>query len=234
MPLVQLFQNLSNPHNAKIEFVETFVEENNKNDAYGRTLFEDYKYNDLDLLKNLWFTDEGFLYKRVLKHEAFSGINIHSVTQGKKGRWGYTNIYIEKIFTLRSYYVLKHLTNKVHQLLKNIFNGLPQPESLPYSMSKKMIFIASQAYKKQYALNSISVIPSNIYGKFDNFNLKSSHVMPALIRKFYEAKLILLNFLVLCIKNKLIIEKYNFDLIITDNSSASSLSFLTLSKLFKS
>ena len=109
--------------NAKIEFVETFVEENNKNDAYGRTLFEDYKHNDLVLLKNLWFTDEGFLYKRALKHEAFSGINIHSVTQGKKGRWGYTNKYIEKIFTLRSYYVLKHLTKKVHQLLKNIFKG---------------------------------------------------------------------------------------------------------------
>ena len=109
--------------NAKIEFVETFVEENNKNDAYGRTLFEDYKHYDLVLLKNLWFTDEVFLYKRALKHEAFSGINIHSVTQGKKGRWEYTNKYIEKIFTLRLYYVLKHLTKKVRQLLKNIFKG---------------------------------------------------------------------------------------------------------------
>ena len=70
---------------------------------------------------------------------------------------------------------------------EQIFNGLPQEESLPYSMSKKMIFIASQAYKKQYNLNSISVIPSNIYGKFDNFNLQSSHVIPALLRKFFEA-----------------------------------------------
>ena len=51
-----------------------------------------------------------------------------------------------------------------------------------------MIFIASQAYKKQYNLNSISVIPSNIYGKYDNFNLEASHVIPALLRKFLEAK----------------------------------------------
>ena len=71
---------------------------------------------------------------------------------------------------------------------EQIFNGLPQEESLPYSMSKKMIFIASQAYKKQYNLNSISVIPSNIYGKYDNFNLEASHVIPALLRKFLEAK----------------------------------------------
>lgn len=70
---------------------------------------------------------------------------------------------------------------------KEIFNGLPQPESLPYSMSKKMIFIAAKAYKEQYGLNSISVIPSNIYGKYDNFNLEASHVIPALIRKFYES-----------------------------------------------
>ena len=70
---------------------------------------------------------------------------------------------------------------------EQIFNGLPQEESLPYSMSKKMIFVASQAYKKQYDLNSISVIPSNIYGKFDNFNLDASHVIPALLRKFHEA-----------------------------------------------
>ena len=72
---------------------------------------------------------------------------------------------------------------------KNMFNGLPQEESKAYSMSKKMMFIANEAYFKQYKMNSNSIIPSNIYGEFDNFNLEKSHVIPALVRKFYEAKL---------------------------------------------
>lgn len=72
---------------------------------------------------------------------------------------------------------------------KNMFNGLPQEESKAYSMSKKMMFIANEAYFKQYKMNSSSIIPSNIYGEFDNFNLEKSHVIPALVRKFYEAKL---------------------------------------------
>ena len=71
----------------------------------------------------------------------------------------------------------------------DMFDGLPQQESRAYSMSKKMIFIANEAYLKQYKINSNSIIPSNIYGEFDNFNLEKSHVIPALIRKFYEAKL---------------------------------------------
>ena len=55
-------------------------------------------------------------------------------------------------------------------------------------MTKKMIIVASQAYRTQYNLNSITIIPSNIYGEYDNFNLEASHVIPALVRKFYEAK----------------------------------------------
>lgn len=71
---------------------------------------------------------------------------------------------------------------------KDIFKGLPQPESKAYSMSKKMIFIANEAYYKQYNLITNTIIPSNLYGEYDNFNLEKSHVIPALIRKFFEAK----------------------------------------------
>ena len=71
---------------------------------------------------------------------------------------------------------------------KDIFNGKPQKESEAYSTAKKMIFIASKAYHDQYDLKSNVIIPSNLYGEYDNFNLKESHVIPALIRKFYEAK----------------------------------------------
>lgn len=71
---------------------------------------------------------------------------------------------------------------------EEIWNGFPQSESAPYSLSKKMILIQSIAYKEQYGLNSITLIPSNLYGEYDNFNLEESHVIPALVRKFYEAK----------------------------------------------
>jgi GDP-L-fucose synthase len=71
---------------------------------------------------------------------------------------------------------------------ENIWDGFPQDESAAYSLAKKMILIQSVAYKEQFGLNSITIIPSNIYGEFDNFNLEDSHVVPALVRKFYEAQ----------------------------------------------
>lgn len=71
---------------------------------------------------------------------------------------------------------------------EDIWNGFPQPESAPYSIAKKMLILQSIAYKQQYGLNSITCIPANIYGEFDNFHLEKSHVIPALVRKFYEAK----------------------------------------------
>ena len=71
----------------------------------------------------------------------------------------------------------------------SIWDGFPQPESAPYSLAKKMMIIQSYAYRKQYNLNSCILIPSNLYGEHDNFNLFSSHVIPALIRKFYESKI---------------------------------------------
>lgn len=71
---------------------------------------------------------------------------------------------------------------------ENIWDGFPQAESAAYSLSKKMIIMQSIAYKEQYDLNSITLIPSNIYGEYDNYNLSDSHVVPALVRKFFEAK----------------------------------------------
>lgn len=67
---------------------------------------------------------------------------------------------------------------------KEIWNGFPQKDSAPYSIAKKTAIVASDAYKKQYGINSQIVIPANIFGKFDNFNLETSHVIPALIKKF--------------------------------------------------
>ena len=71
----------------------------------------------------------------------------------------------------------------------DMWNGLPVETSLGYSMAKKLGIIASWCYRDQYNLNSSVVIPGNMYGEHDNFALNSSHVIPALIRKFYEAKI---------------------------------------------
>ena len=81
-----------------------------------------------------------------------------------------------------------HSMQKAHEE-QDIFNGVPQKESIAYSTAKKMLFTAAEAYNKQYGLKSNVIIPSNLYGEYDNFNLKESHVIPALVRKFYESTL---------------------------------------------
>jgi len=69
-----------------------------------------------------------------------------------------------------------------------LFNGMPQAESAPYSLAKAMSAIQAEAYRRQHKFNAIVLVPGNIYGPFDNFDLNNSHVIPALIRKFLEAK----------------------------------------------
>jgi len=70
----------------------------------------------------------------------------------------------------------------------NLWNGYPEETNAPYGLAKKMMLVQSQAYRAQYGFNSIFLLPLNLYGPKDNFNPKSSHVIPALIRKFMEAK----------------------------------------------
>lgn len=69
-----------------------------------------------------------------------------------------------------------------------MWNGYPQQEMAGYAMAKKSGIVASLAYKEQYGLNSVVTIPGNIYGEYDNFGLTESHVIPATIRRVYEAK----------------------------------------------
>ena len=69
----------------------------------------------------------------------------------------------------------------------NLWDGYPEETNAPYGLAKKMLLVQSQAYRQQYGLNSIFLLPVNLYGPGDNFDLESSHVIPALIRKFTEA-----------------------------------------------
>ncbi|HPL81089.1 MAG TPA: GDP-L-fucose synthase [Anaerolineaceae bacterium] len=71
---------------------------------------------------------------------------------------------------------------------EEIWNGYPEETNAPYGLAKKMLLVQSQSYREQYGYNSIFLLPVNLYGPGDNFNPASSHVIPALIRKFLEAK----------------------------------------------
>ena len=71
---------------------------------------------------------------------------------------------------------------------EKLWDGYPEETNAPYGMAKKMLLVQSQAYRAQYGFNSIYLLPVNLYGPGDNFDLESSHVIPALIRKFVEAK----------------------------------------------
>lgn len=69
----------------------------------------------------------------------------------------------------------------------NLWNGYPEETNAPYGLAKKMMLVQSQAYREQYGFNSIFLLPVNLYGPRDNFDPKTSHVIPALIRKCVEA-----------------------------------------------
>ena len=71
---------------------------------------------------------------------------------------------------------------------ENIWDGYPQEENAPYGIAKRIMHTHSMGYRKQYDLNSIVVVLTNLYGPNDNFEKDSSHVVAALIRKFHDAK----------------------------------------------
>jgi len=69
-----------------------------------------------------------------------------------------------------------------------LWNGYPEETNAPYGVAKKALLVMCQAYRQQYRLNAIYLLPVNLYGPRDNFDLRSSHVIPALVRKCVEAK----------------------------------------------
>jgi len=70
---------------------------------------------------------------------------------------------------------------------ENLWDGYPEETNAPYGLAKKMLLVQSQAYRQQYGFNSIFLMPVNLYGPGDNFNPESSHVIPALIKKCFDA-----------------------------------------------
>ena len=70
---------------------------------------------------------------------------------------------------------------------QDLWNGYPEETNAPYGLAKKMLLVQSQAYRQQYGFNSIFLLPVNLYGPGDNFDPESSHVIPALIKKCFDA-----------------------------------------------
>lgn len=71
---------------------------------------------------------------------------------------------------------------------EDLWNGYPEETNAPYGLAKKMLLVQSQSYRDEFGFNGVFLIPVNMYGPGDNFDYESSHVIPALIRKFVEAK----------------------------------------------
>ena len=71
---------------------------------------------------------------------------------------------------------------------ENLWDGYPEETNAPYGLAKKMLLVQAQAYREQYGFNAVYLLPVNLYGPGDNFDLHTSHVIPALIRKCIEAQ----------------------------------------------
>jgi GDP-L-fucose synthase len=70
----------------------------------------------------------------------------------------------------------------------DLWNGYPEETNAPYGVAKKTLLVGAQSYREQYGTNAIYLLPANLYGPRDNFDLQTSHVIPALIRKMVEAR----------------------------------------------
>lgn len=70
---------------------------------------------------------------------------------------------------------------------KDLWNGYPEETNAPYGLAKKMLLVQAQAYRQQYGFNAIFLLPVNLYGPKDNFDSKTSHVIPAIVKKIFDA-----------------------------------------------
>src|SRR5205814_5189359 len=71
---------------------------------------------------------------------------------------------------------------------EELWNGYPEETNAPYGVAKKALLVGAQAYREQYGTNAVYLLPVNLYGPRDNFDLETSHVIPALIRKMVDAR----------------------------------------------
>jgi|TARA_R110001592_G_scaffold53050_2_gene162709 GDP-L-fucose synthase len=98
------------------------------------------------------------------------------------------HFHVKKLISLLSTCVYPD-NHKYPLIEENIHSGEPHYTNYGYAYAKRMLDVHSRTYRQQYGCNFITAIPNNLYGEFDNYHLENSHVIPALIRKIWEAKL---------------------------------------------
>ncbi|MBC8389995.1 MAG: GDP-L-fucose synthase [Actinobacteria bacterium] len=157
---------------------------------------EDYDLRDLENIKRMYEDAEGDIVIHLAAVVGGIGAN-----RENPGSFFYDNLImgiqlieqarlagIEKFLALGTICAYPKFT-EVPFREENLWNGYPEETNAPYGLAKKMLLVQSQAYRQQYNFNSVYLLPVNLYGPGDNFNPKSSHVIPALIKKFYDAKI---------------------------------------------
>jgi GDP-L-fucose synthase len=158
--------------------------------------FKDYDLRDIDQIKRMYEEVKSEIVIHLAAVVGGIGANLEN-----PGKFFYDNLIIgvqlmeqarlyeiEKFVALGTVCAYPKFT-EVPFKEENLWNGYPEETNAPYGLAKKMLLVQSQAYRQQYGFNSIFLLPVNLYGPGDNFDPKSSHVIPALIKKFYEAKI---------------------------------------------
>ncbi|MBM3707417.1 MAG: GDP-L-fucose synthase [Actinobacteria bacterium] len=156
---------------------------------------EDYDLRELDTIKRMYWNAKADIVIHLAATVGGIGANLDS-----PGSFFYDNLImgiqlieqarlnnIEKfviIGTICAYPKVLSIPFKE----QNLWDGYPDEVNAPYGLAKKMLLVQSDAYRRQYGFNSIFLLPVNLYGPGDNFDSKLSHVVPALIRRFYEAR----------------------------------------------
>jgi len=157
---------------------------------------EDYDLRELDTIKRMYWNAKADIVIHLAATVGGIGANLDS-----PGSFFYDNLImgiqlieqarlnnIEKfviIGTICAYPKVLSIPFKE----QNLWDGYPDEVNAPYGLAKKMLLVQSDAYRRQYGFNSIFLLPVNLYGPGDNFDPKLSHVVPALIRRFYEARI---------------------------------------------
>ncbi len=159
-------------------------------------IIEEYDLRDVNVIKRMYASAKADIVIHLAATVGGIGANL-----GKPGSYFYDNLImgiqlieqarvndIEKFVVIGTICAYPKIT-PVPFREENLWNGYPDEITGPYGLAKKMLLVQSQAYRQQYGFNSIFLLPVNLYGPGDNFDPKFSHVVPALIRKFYEAKI---------------------------------------------
>jgi len=177
------------------KFVTQKLKEKNCKDIF-IPLIEKYDLRNIDAIKNMYADAKGDVVIHLAAIVGGIGAN-----RENPGSFFYDNLImgiqlmeqarlagIEKFLALGTICAYPKFT-PVPFREENLWYGYPEETNAPYGLAKKMLLVQSQAYRQQYNFNSIFLLPVNLYGPGDNFDPKSSHVIPALIKKFYESKI---------------------------------------------